>query len=453
MPSAGFAGEDENIAQALAQIGIIGGRGDGLAQEISGLLVPAAEQIHAGDGIGRIRYAGLNAQAALRGLEDAIERGVAPKGTAIELEVAQFDDGETPDGGRIAGIRRDRPGEQIARLGDALEAVAREIVLGDEVIVVAVKRRRWLAPGDIEIFAADLHDELGGDRLGQLVLCLERLVAVQIVALGPNVVAVGDLDELRGHANDVADLADAARQDEADPKLAAELGNTDLRTIGRLLDVFGARASHDHEADDGGKLGHDILGEAVGESGLLGLAAEIGEAQHRNRGAARTHDRRFAPRPRLQVPGDGDDDRHHHEGGEGAEPAAAAHTYRGRRPDGLYRTVGVEDHPHDMNRAGDIFDLPVAQILEGEAQLVLHVIAHGARDANPAGLGQTLQPRGNVDAVAEDILAIDDDVAEIDADAEVDAAIGRQVGVTLGHRALDLDGAAHGIDDAGEFDE
>ncbi len=106
-----------------------------------------------------------------------------------------------------------------------------------------------------------------------------------------------------------------------------------------------------------------------------------------------------------------------------------------------------------MDRADDVLDLPVAQILEGEAQLVLHVIAHGARDANAAGLGQSLQPRGDVDAVAEDILAVDDDVAEIDADAQVDAAIRRQVGVALGHAALNLDGAAHGIDDAGEFDE
>ena len=43
------------------------------------------------------------------------------------------------------------------------------------------------------------------------------------------------------------------------------------------------------------------------------------------------------------------------------------------------------------------------------------------------------------------------DVANIDADAEFDAAVRRHIAVPLGHLALDFDGAAHCVDDAGEF--
>ena len=74
-----------------------------------------------------------------------------------------------------------------------------------------------------------------------------------------------------------------------------------------------------------------------------------------------------------------------------------------------------------VHRSRDVLDLLLAHVLEGEAQLVAHLVAHHAADADAAGLGQGFQPRGDVDAIAEDVVAVDDDVAEIDADAELDA--------------------------------
>ena len=64
------------------------------------------------------------------------------------------------------------------------------------------------------------------------------------------------------------------------------------------------------------------------------------------------------------------------------------------------------------------------------------------------------QPRGDIDAVAHQIaVALLDDVAEMNADAELDAAVVRHAGVALDHRVLHFDGAAHGVDDAAELDE
>jgi hypothetical protein len=60
---------------------------------------------------------------------------------------------------------------------------------------------------------------------------------------------------------------------------------------------------------------------------------------------------------------------------------------------------------------------------------------------------------GDVDAVAHQItVRFLDYVAEVNADAKLDPAIRRHAGVAFDHRGLDLDGAAHRLDDAAELD-
>jgi hypothetical protein len=92
-----------------------------------------------------------------------------------------------------------------------------------------------------------------------------------------------------------------------------------------------------------------------------------------------------------------------------------------------------------------------SKILEGEIELVADLVAHHTADTDPTRLGHRFEPRGNVDAVAEDVVAVDDDVAEIDADAEVDTAL-RRLGM-VGHRRLPLGRTLDGVDDTGELDE
>src|SRR5207248_3328093 len=75
----------------------------------------------------------------------------------------------------------------------------------------------------------------------------------------------------------------------------------------------------------------------------------------------------------------------------------------------------------------------------------------GAADA--AGLRQPLQPRGYIDAIAEDVMLLNDHVAKVHSDAECDAFVLGRFGIALGHPALDLHGAAHRINDAWEFSE
>ena len=108
-------------------------------------------------------------------------------------------------------------------------------------------------------------------------------------------------------------------------------------------------------------------------------------------------------------------------------------------------------NPVDPHRPGDVLDLLLAQILEDEGQPVAHVVVDRIGDEHPAGIGQGFDPRGDVDAVAIEVVALDDHIAEIDADAQLDAVVRRDARVPLGHRLLHLDGAAHRIDDAGKF--
>jgi hypothetical protein len=74
--------------------------------------------------------------------------------------------------------------------------------------------------------------------------------------------------------------------------------------------------------------------------------------------------------------------------------------------------------------------------------------------ADRARLGDSFEPRGDVDAVPHEIaVALLDDVADMDPDAEDNAPILRHAGVALDHRVLHLDGATHRVDHAAELGE
>src|SRR5262249_6661466 len=105
-------------------------------------------------------------------------------------------------------------------------------------------------------------------------------------------------------------------------------------------------------------------------------------------------------------------------------------------------------HPHGPY---DVLDLLLAEILEGDAEAVAHLLVRRGTEANPAPLRQRFEPGGNIDAVAADVAILDDDVADIDPHAKFDAVPCRCGGVAGDHLALQLDRTAHRVDDAGEL--
>src|SRR5215831_6122602 len=131
---------------------------------------------------------------------------------------------------------------------------------------------------------------------------------------------------------------------------------------------------------------------------------------------------------------------------------AAVGNYVGRPG---WRSRGVSGYRDavDMHRPRDVLDPLLAAVLEGKVEPVADLIAHHAADAHFARLGESFEARGDIDAVAVDIALVENHVAEVDADAKLDAPFHRHVGVALCHCLLDLDGATHRIDDARKLDE
>ncbi len=77
----------------------------------------------------------------------------------------------------------------------------------------------------------------------------------------------------------------------------------------------------------------------------------------------------------------------------------------------------------DLNRSRNVLERLRAAVVERGIETVAHILMHAARYANASRRRDLLQAGSNVDAVAEDVVALDDDVAEVDADAEGDAPI------------------------------
>jgi putative ABC transport system substrate-binding protein len=105
----------------------------------------------------------------------------------------------------------------------------------------------------------------------------------------------------------------------------------------------------------------------------------------------------------------------------------------------------------DANRPRYVFDRLLSHVLEAETEFVAHLIVHHARNHDVAWIGQRLQPSRHIDAVTEDIITVDYDVADVDADAKLDAPVCRNADIAFDHTALNVDSAAHGIDHTDEL--
>ena len=107
--------------------------------------------------------------------------------------------------------------------------------------------------------------------------------------------------------------------------------------------------------------------------------------------------------------------------------------------------------PH---RLGNVLQRHRAEIADLEIEPPLDLPVGVVGEADRAGLGDPLEARGDIDAVAHQVaVAFLDHVAEMDADPKFDALLGRDPSVALDHRPLDFDGAVHCVDDAAELDD
>ena len=108
-------------------------------------------------------------------------------------------------------------------------------------------------------------------------------------------------------------------------------------------------------------------------------------------------------------------------------------------------------NPPRSHGLGDVLEGLRPKVIPANLDLAPNLPVGVIGYANTAWLGNTLQPSGNVDAVAKDIVVVDDDIADMDTDPEFDSDILRDYGVLRGHGTLDFDRAARRINGAGEL--
>lgn len=128
---------------------------------------------------------------------------------------------------------------------------------------------------------------LGGTDLGldparnggrDLVLQVEKLLEIAIVALGPQLPAGFRLDQLRRDAHAIRGLPHAAVHQVIRPERQARRTRIATGTLEGKTGVAG----NDRQRTVLGQRGDDVLGDAVREIVLLGIAAEIVERQDRD---------------------------------------------------------------------------------------------------------------------------------------------------------------------------
>ena len=122
----------------------------------------------------------------------------------------------------------------------------------------------------------------------------------------------------------------------------------------------------------------------------------------------------------------------------------------GRLPRALRRPLRPrQHHAVHVDRHLDVLQLRLPQAFERLVDLVANLIEHRTGDADAAGVGERLDARGDVDAVAEDVAVAHLDVTEMQADAHLDAPLRPPSEALRSHqRRLNRDGAAHRLQGA-----
>src|SRR5215472_7940292 len=94
-----------------------------------------------------------------------------------------------------------------------------------------------------------------------------------------------------------------------------------------------------------------------------------------------------------------------------------------------------------------------ACILKVCIELAAHLPVSVIRDADAAGLGDTFEACSDVHTVPEYVAILDDNVADMNTNAEFDLFVLRYRCIALGHASLDFKGAAGSVHGACELNQ
>src|SRR5229473_1520430 len=89
--------------------------------------------------------------------------------------------------------------------------------------------------------------------------------------------------------------------------------------------------------------------------------------------------------------------------------------------------------------------------VQSRSAVLLALPASIVGDANTTRFCDPLETHCNIDPVTKDIVLFDNDITDVNADAELDPLVLRHVDILFGHAALNFVGTSDGVDHAGEL--
>ena len=105
-----------------------------------------------------------------------------------------------------------------------------------------------------------------------------------------------------------------------------------------------------------------------------------------------------------------------------------------------------------MSPGRDI-ERPKRHIVEGDIDLAADLTLCVAGNTNAARLRDPLKAHRNIDCITKDVVFVDDNITDVNPDAEFDPLVLRHIDILFGHAALNFVGTSHGVDQAGELNE
>ena len=243
------------------------------------------------------------------------------------------------------------------------------------------RMRRFLTPlGHI-----DLARELRGDRAGELILKIEQVLELQVEPVGPQRGLGGRVDGLDGDAKALVRPAQTAAENVAHGRGGCW---TSWAGLAAQVEQEGRMPRDHHQVAEPREAGDDILGDALAEVVVAGIAGEVGQRQDRDR--------------RMRGP---------------VRPAELS---RGAPASARRLGARVLDLEH-FDRLGDILKSRLAERPQGRAR-------HGRplRSGTPPltrmllGFGHRLEARRDIDAMPEGDQFLQRHLADVQADPELD---------------------------------
>jgi hypothetical protein len=197
-------------------------------------------------------------------------------------------------GGGVVGVERYRPVEVLDRPRQVFLGQPPEVMLTQQVLLVRprIDRAGRSQPGTL--FCSDPNLDLSGNRARHLALQLQDVGQVSLVFTGPEMCIGRGVNQLDADLHAIAAALHRAFYDGVDIQRAR---NFRERTFG-AFEPHHRRARDDAERADSGKIADEGLGHSVSEVLLLGVARQIVQRQHRQRGNRRSP--RYDGRRRAQ---------------------------------------------------------------------------------------------------------------------------------------------------------